>query len=329
MTKRISYISILKIVSLFCVIFLHIISKTWDSIFYTNLNNFKVITLLISLCRFCVPVFFMCSGVLFLNKKCDIKTMLLKYTLKIYIVFIIFNFIYLTLNNYLIHNLSINIIFNDLIDSILLKNPIFHLWYLIPCIICYLITPILKIFTNKNNIFIDILVLVVLLIVFELFQSINIIPNVWYSRFILYYYLGFFINKYFNKYTLILLFIGSIYYLYQININTVNLSISLNIPTQIYINYMYIGVLIYSAFIFNLFKTIFKREESKFINLLVKHNFVIYLIHGFVIGVISVIIDLKTINIFLSICLTTMTYILSFIISLIYSKLKRRIKHEA
>ena len=74
------YINFLKFISIILVIFIHCISKAWNSS-DVNSNMFKVLTFIDSIARVCVPIFAMCSGAIFLNRDDSIKKIIFKYIL--------------------------------------------------------------------------------------------------------------------------------------------------------------------------------------------------------------------------------------------------------
>lgn len=333
------YINFLKIISILMVICIHVISKAWNN-YDINTNEFKIITFIDCLCRYCVPIFVMCSGTIFLNRNDSIKKIIFKYILRIYLIFILFNTIYQIIDIIMYRDsvLNLNVIFDCILNSILLKS-IYHLWYLKIALITYAFIPIFKSFIGKNKRYIDNIILIVLLILVQilpmLINNITFLNIVNLFGYLLYFYLGYYIDKYNSKKELILLFILSIISFIYMYINTINSSIK----TEDYMSYLSISVLIISSFIYltarlksNLFE---KRKIKKLLNYQIKYNFSIYLIHGLVIGglqYINIINIYEYKNIVVIILYVILVYIICFTMSYLFYKvldlIKGRIKNE-
>ena len=327
------YINFIKILSILLVICIHVISRMWNN-YDINTSQFKIITFIDCLCRCAVPLFVMCSGAIFLNRDDSIKKIIFKYILRIYIIFILFNTMYQIIDfiMYKDGSLSINIILDYLLNSILLRS-IYHLWYLKIVLIIYAFIPIFRYFIKKENKYIDNIILLILFITFvgiPLFISNDsFIYYVSLFGYLLYFYLGYYIEKYSNKKLLIPLFLISIIGFIYMYVNTINS----NVKTENYMNYLSFSVVFISAFIYMLSKLNFnffeKDKLKKVLNFQVKYNFSIYLIHGLVIGALSYInlINIyeykSAFHIFLYV---VMIYIVCFIISWIIYKLLSIIK---
>ena len=328
------YINFLKFISIILVICIHLISKAWNSV-SINSSTFKILTFIDCIARISVPIFAMCSGAIFLNRDDSVKKIIFKYILRIYLIFILFNFVYKIVDLIIYKDgiISFNILLTFLKDSILLKS-IYHLWYLKIVIIMYAFIPIFKYFINKNKKYIDHIILVVL---FILFQILPILINnsyftwfIGYFGYLLYFYLGFYLDKYKFKYINILLFIGYIISFIYTYINTINLCLKLNMPNEKYMGYQNLSILIMACFIFSIIKykeKLFEKEKVKnFLEIEAKHNFNIYLFHGLVIGglqFIKIINIYDYSNIFKLIIYIILVYICCFMISYIIEKGKK------
>ena len=333
------YINFLKIVSILMVICIHVISKAWNN-YDINTSEFRIITFIDCLCRYCVPIFVMCSGSIFLNRNDNIKKIIFKYILRIYLIFILFNTIYQIIDIIMYKDviLNLNTIFDCILNSILLKS-IYHLWYLKIVLITYAFIPIFRYFIGKNKRYIDNIVLIVLLILVQilpmLINNITFLNIVNLFGYLLYFYLGYYIDKYNSKKELILLFILSIISFIYMYINTINSSIK----TEDYMSYLSISVLIISSFIYLIVKlksNLFEKDKiKKLLSYQIKYNFSIYLIHGLVIGGLQY---LKIINIYeyknilFIILYVILVYIICFTMSYLFYKIldfiKERIKNE-
>ena len=67
MKKRIVYFDVLKVITCFMVIMIHVISRTWYVLDLKS-NEFTFLTILDSICRCAVPIYLMISGAIFLNE---------------------------------------------------------------------------------------------------------------------------------------------------------------------------------------------------------------------------------------------------------------------
>lgn len=333
MKKRLYYFDLLKVISAIMVVFIHIISEYWYDL-NPNSVDFKVLTIMDSVCRICVPIYFMISGALFLNedKKITLKEMFKKYILNIFLIFIFWNMSYSVLDLLINkHNaFSIKIIFDCFINTIFGKG-IFQLRFLTTILGFYLCVPVLKLITKKENK----KVLQYLMIILFIFTSLNTLIkdiininlgySIVFSGYLLYFILGYYINTFDidKKYCYFIYGIGLLS-LIMTPILTISNSINMAKPMETYLNYSSFNVYLYSASIFLLAKNMFKDyEEGKLLRLLSKSYFGVYLIHGFVLGFIKYInffdiVSLKYVNV---IILLPIIYIISLIPSLIISKI--------
>ena len=327
------YVTILKVIATFLVIIIHTISRTWNILNVSSVS-FKTLTLIDCFCRCAVPIFIMCSGAIFINRDDKLKDIIFKYILKLYLVFIIFNSIYKLFKLVLLENnmLSFNLIKEILFSSIKF-DYVYQFWFLKIIIICYAFIIVFRFIRKKNSMLLDIFVLLILFFLladFESFQLLNINYN---FRYLLYFYLGYFFDKYNNKYFNIifsLLGIISIIYMYK---NTITISVINNSALESYLYYLNISVIFTSIMLFGLVKTICKYYQNikiyNFFKFQYKYIFGIYLIHGLVIGLLDKvnIIDIYNINsVFKVITSSLLIYLISMLLIIIYYKLKSKIK---
>ena len=324
--KNKNYINVCKVIAIICVTLIHIISKIYMSSDVTS-NNFKILAFVDILIHFCVPIFVMCSGAIFLNRDDSIKKMIFRYALKMYVIFVISNFIYKYLYFQVLSHNAFNIseIFNSLITSIKLES-VFQLWYLRLAFVLYLLTPLIKLL--KFNKRIDTIIL------FLLFLISLLINQFFYNKILLslfgytfYYYAGYYFDKYKIKnwkYLFYTLGIISLYYTYYM---TIKYS-TIGFPNINYMEYLTFNMMLYSLSIFILIKNLsltFRKRTIHLFNYLSKYTFGTYLIHGLVIGTLQYlkIIDIYNINAnFINIIYyTVLTLIMCYILIFIYKKL--------
>lgn len=336
------YINFLKIISILFVINIHILSKAWNAANPASLS-FKLLTFIDISFLVCVPIFAMCSGNIFLNRNDSTKKIIFKYALKIYLIFILFTILYKVSDAIFYQNahISLNILFKMVRDAILLRS-IYHLWYLRIVLAMYLSIPIFKLLFKCKTKYIDHFILLLIL------GLVKILPMVlktgWFLTFIgifgfvIYFYLGYYLDKYYNKKLLLLFLPLSIISYYYTFTKTINSSISLGYPTVDHMQYLSYNIMSLSIFVFLLIrwiKDIFEKDRiKKYLNFLTKYNFYVYLFHGFTIGLIS---KLSIVNIyeykhvFLIFIYGFLTYIITLLyvipIKTIINKLKAAIKN--
>ena len=326
------YITILKVIATFLVIVIHTISRTWNILDVTS-SSFETLTLIDSFCRCAVPIFLMCSGAIFINRDDKLKDIIFKYILKLYVIFILFNSIYMFFKLVLIENnsISLNLIKNIVICSLKFEY-VYQFWFLKIIILCYLFIIIFRFIRKRNNALLDTFILLLLFILLADFNSFKILNINYDFRYLLYFYLGYFLNKYNNKYmSLVFVILGlfSIYYMYK---NTILISIINNTPLENYLYYLNVTVIMSSTGVFCLVNEICKyykhNKVYNFFKFQYKYIFGIYLIHGLIIGLLDKlkVIDIYNMNnCFKVISSATLIYLISMLIMIIYYEIKNKI----
>lgn len=146
-TERITYPDLLRIVAIFFVIVIHITS--------VGLQDYAVGTagwiwsgIFNSLSHWSVPVFFMVSGMFFLNpeKKFDLKIFYKKNICRILLCIVICGFLYSLLDQCIYGTISAKS-FLIAIYGIVTGNTGYHLWFLYTLLILYIATPAMRVFT--------------------------------------------------------------------------------------------------------------------------------------------------------------------------------------
>ena len=143
--KRIEYFDWLRILCCFSVVVIHVSAQKWKSskIFSHEWKNFSFYN---SIARFGVPIFFMISGTLFLEKNNSFGIILNKYIKNIYIKLLFWSFLY-SLREKIIYKNNYKKTF------LIFLNSHYHLWYLFRICGLYLITPFLKEITKNEKLF--------------------------------------------------------------------------------------------------------------------------------------------------------------------------------
>lgn len=332
--ERYTYIDIIKIISIFAVILIHISAMYW---YKTDIYSTKwcAMNFWNALGRFGVGTFIMCTGVLFLNRKdLTYKELFKKYIFRLGFAFVIWILIYsFVKNNYQIVGI---------VKNLKQKLPEGHLWFLIMIIGIYLVLPIVRIFVKnakKRDIEYFLLLSFVIqsifpfLIVFDKFSWINVYYKLLYPSVVTGYIglvvLGYYLDNYDIKkaYKILIAILGIISILFTIFMNLYDVRITKK-PTAKFFKEYYPNIVIMSMFVFILIKSIarkikFNDVQKKILANISNSVFGIYLIHYLIINILDNIgINALMFNTYLAI---PMTAIIVFIISLLIILIMKKI----
>ena len=296
--KRIEYFEWLRVFSCFSVVVLHVSSQKWYSSHILS-HQWKIFNFYDSIVRYGVPIFFMISGAIFLEKDISLGIMLTKYIKSIYIKLLFWSFSY-SLREKIIYKNNYKKTF------LIFLNGHFHLWYLFRICGLYLITPFLKQIAKNEKLFKSFLVLHIffcllfpnlLTVIFynskDLYKTLNdIISKFGLNGFLnhnqMYYILGFYLNQYNIKplFRIIFYILGIIGTTFTFQL-TYYISFKKNKKIHFYssffINVFFesIGIFIFFKYNFNKLKC--RKNIKEFIQKLGRLTFGIYIIHPFVI----------------------------------------------
>jgi len=300
--KRLEYFDLLRILCCFSVIIIHNSSQWYSS--QIRSHEWRICNFYHNITRFGVPIFFMISGALFLEKDISFHIMLNKYIKNLYIKLRFWSFFY-SLKEKIIHK-------NDYKKTFMIfLNGNFHLWFLFSIIGLYLITPFLKEITKKEKLFKIFLVLnIIISILFPNLLTIisynskyfynylnNIIPrfglNKFFSSYQMYYIFGFYLNRYNIKtlFRIIIYILGIFITIFTFQITyyiSLRKNKKINFFSGSYINVFFasIGVFIFFKQNFNNLK--YKKNIKEFLQKLGRLTFGIYVIHPFVIEELNI-----------------------------------------
>ncbi len=101
-----------------------------------------------SAARMCVPLFFMISGFLLLQKDCSLKTFFSKRVNKVFIPLLAWSMFFILWKVYFEHSTSLS---PDSLFSLIYKPAYFHLWFLYALLGVYLSVPLLRVIVNHAN----------------------------------------------------------------------------------------------------------------------------------------------------------------------------------
>ena len=153
-TSRNKAISILRIAATVAVVFSHACSTITENPEVATLTKQQFATLdyLLNVCKWHVPMFFMLTGMLLLNKKeLTISTVVSKYAKRMLLALLVFGVPFAVLIQFFeVRQISIQLLGKAVIMT--LNNESFsHLWYLFTMIGVYLAFPILKLIADKAS----------------------------------------------------------------------------------------------------------------------------------------------------------------------------------
>ena len=328
------YFDYLRIIAIFCVVGIHVVSSVWSSIDVKS-TSWQILNIFDSIFRFCVPIFVMISGALFLNKdkNISIKKLYSKNILRIFVALMFWGLFYAIFRNIIPYGKSDSNIFKYIINDFFKSYG--HLWFLVMLIGLYMAVPILrKICEDKKTEEYFLILSLIFTFIFPFILNIPII-NFYFQNSIIsvtipivsgysgYFVLGHYLHNYEiskkKEKILYILGIGSVIFTI---VATYLFSIYKGYASEAFYNYLLINNLLSATAIFILFKKNVSKiklsnKATNKIQKLSKLTFGIYLIHQIFI------ILATTYNIFnysiISALLTPIYTLIIFIISLICS----------
>ena len=152
--KREYAFDLLRVISMFMVIVVHVSNVYSRSYGIISNQNFLFSLIYNTISRISVPIFLMISGALLLDRKFD-KTKYRKRIMKFLILIIIWDIIYLVWEYFYLGNTY------EPLYRLLIEPYRAHLWFLYTIIILYLLQPLMKIIMDKSNKVVKILLLII------------------------------------------------------------------------------------------------------------------------------------------------------------------------
>ena len=151
MKERVLYADILRVAATFLVITIHIVSRDFG-LYEIDSYQWQVLNIYDSFARMSVPIFFMLSGIFFLdpNRAFSIKKLYKKNILRLVTTFVFWSALYavfFTWNDYRTFNAEVwGVIFEAF------KEGHFHLWFLFRMIEIYVMVPFLRKIAEEKKI---------------------------------------------------------------------------------------------------------------------------------------------------------------------------------
>lgn len=338
--ERLTYLDLLRIISIFFMIGIHVVGITW---YTAPIQSFswQVMNIYDSIFRICVPIFVMISGSLFLdqNKNITISKLFTKNILRIFIALLFWSLIYGIFHCIILsRTLTVDTIILTLKEFV---RGHYHLWFIPMLIGLYIITPILRKLCENKKIEEYFLILGIIfnfgwITIQRLIPySINVLDGTIFDfniSLILGYSTYFVLGHYLNTYPISInkeitsYILGIVGLLFTI-LGTVIISFQKGEPTHLYDN-MLLNIFLASLAFFILFKNRiskvnFSTKTVSNITFISNLCFGIYLIHDFFITILTRYeINALLFNSLISIPLIILlVFLLSFIITYIISKI--------
>lgn len=144
--KRYNYLDILRILSSFLIVSVHVSALNWEDVSVTT-SQWQTMNFFDCLSILGVPLFFMISGALFLDTQYQLsfKNLFLSKVLRLFLIYHFWLLVYNTIP-FFQGNLTFDFVTikDELFLKTLLGKGIYHLWFLPQLILLYLISPILR-----------------------------------------------------------------------------------------------------------------------------------------------------------------------------------------
>ena len=321
-SKREYSFDVMRTIAMILVIIIHVTNVYCRSYGSISDSSFAISLFFDTLARISVPLFFMISGALLLDRKFD-KKKYIKRLLRFILVIIVWDIIYLLWEYY-----YLNIKYDKL--YLLFFNPYRkHLWFLYSILELYFLQPIIKIILDKSNKKIK----TTLLFIWIIFSTLSLFNSTIASFFTIFNYIGYFVvGKYLYD------------YIKKVNLSKYNkvfivmiavsiiLSTCLNYYASLRFNTFYNNFFAYrtpfiivsslATFIL-LYNCYHNKKPNKFFLALSDLSFGVYLVHGIFLDISKNIVDYKAVNPLIGIpAFTVFILICSLIVCYLIKKIK-------
>lgn len=141
--ERIIFLDLLRVTAIFCVMMIHALTSQFDEAEVAGVN-WNILNIYDSLCRFCVPVLVMISGVFFLDAKREysIQKLLKQNVLRLVTAYFFWAFSYAFFDAFLDYKTISAQFIKSVIQNTFTGK--YHLWFVSMMIGLYLFVPILR-----------------------------------------------------------------------------------------------------------------------------------------------------------------------------------------
>ena len=328
--QRVAYLDWLRLLATLAVILLHVCGEEFCVFSFSR--NWYISLTYDSLVRWCVPVFVMISGALFLDPQKEItyQDIFKNRIPRLLIAYVFWSIIYALLG-------FITTSFNDFSITELVRRIVvshFHLWFLPMLMGVYLLIPILiKIADDKKSMQYA-LVIWIAFVGISFLDFVSVLKTAWHFGFLFnintvvgfsgYFLLGYYLSQQdFSKKQKFWVYLFGILGALVTIAGTLYFSIKKGVATERFFNYLSIQVVAMSAAVFVSMKSIvpkFGNIVVKITNCVRKDLFGVYLIHVFWLPIVNAVVFRHCCSEIITLPLIT---IIVLILSLITTKLIR------
>ena len=300
--ERIVYFDVLRVLAILAVVILHVAGANWSLVELDTLQ-WRMFNIYDSIVRWCVPVFVMISGALFLRRNKVIKELYKKNILRIVTSLIFWSAIYAIYAHF-----ACKCTLKEMIRLLFIGH--YHMWFLYMILGLYIVSPVLKKLIEDKTITKYFLVIAFILAVC-IPQAIEVITiffpyvgNIMQEivnnmhldlvlGYTIYFVIGYYINTYeLDKKTKIAVFILGICSFIATAVLTQMISFYTESGNVLFYKNNTVNVFFESIFIFLLVKEILKKITlNKYILIIIrelsKYSFGIYLVHALILEVMD------------------------------------------
>ena len=296
---------VLRVIAMVMVIIIHV-SNVYCRNFELLGNDQYIVSLIFNtVSRISVPIFFMISGALLLDRKFNKK----KYFSRIFrflLVIVVWDIIYLVWEYFYLG------VSYDKLYMLFIEPYRAHLWFLYTIIILYILQPLLKLILDKSNNLVKILLFILWLVL----SSISLYDLNIANLFTLFGYIGYFVigkylyefvkNNDLNKYNILMVILLVLSYIESVYLNY-KASYDLNMFYNLFFAYRSPFIILASFIAFILCYNLFHNKKSnKTIMIISDVSFGVYLIHGMFLDITTKNFDYSLTNSFIGIILFTL-----------------------
>lgn len=313
---------ILRVISMIMVIIIHIANVYCRSFGMISTKSYLISLIFNTICRVSVPIFFMISGTLLLDRAFN-KEKYIKRILKYVILIVVWDVIYLVWEYFYLG------VTYDKLYMLIIDPYRAHLWFLYTILVLYAVQPLLKLILDKSNNVVKIILLTIWILL-----SLGSMINPYVAKFFtIFSYIGYFvvgkylydlIKKYdLRKYNVSLILIMLICFSISIWMNF-SLSVRLNQFYNLFFAYRTPFIMLSSFALYTLIISNYRKDSlNKFIIGLSDLSLGVYLIHGIFLDVTVKTFIYSSINSLIGIPIFT---IIIFICSIISVFIMKKIK---
>lgn len=325
MKEREYTFDVLRVIAMIMVIIIHVSNVYTRSYNFIDTNSYLVSLIFNTISRISVPIFFMISGALLLDRSFDFKKYK-KRIFKIILLIVVWDILYLIWEYYFLG------VTYDKLYKLILEPYRAHLWFLYTIVILYVIQPLLKLILDKLNKPLKIVLFIIWLLLSTISMYNLSIANI----FTIFSNIGFFIlGKYLydyvsndkrnnKKYTFIMVLLLIISFVESVYLNY-TASLKFNMFYNLFFAYRTPFIILASFIVFKLVYIYCHNKKPKDIILLGSDlSLGVYLIHGMFLDVTTKYVDYKNVIPIIGIPSFTL-YIL--VLSLISVYVLRKIKY--